>query len=171
MRLFAAAMISLCLLGGMSIYIHLQAQWRPPAPVFEPPAAPGVYSLEVTPSFSAAKDPFALDVGDVADGSAILVVKLGKQTLLAKSDTVEAGSVIHVESVAGIQVGKNQFHLSVAVPENQLTVSHAVRIRILRDGVQVADQTLWSELGQPVSGEVTLDVAPPEEVDSSHDHD
>ena len=171
MRLFAAAIISICLLGGLSVYIHLKAQWRPAAPSYEPPPAAGVYALEITPSFSPERDPFAQDVDDTQDAPAILRVSLGGRVLVAEGGAIEAGKVIRVDAVEGIQVGKNHFLLVAAVPDDKLTGSHAVRIRILRDGVQVADQTVWSEPGHPVSGEVTLVVAPFDEVEESHDHD
>jgi len=164
-------MISVCLLGGMSAYMQLKSQRHAVKPTYEPPPALGIYSLELTPNFSAEKDPFALDIGDTADGPALVELKFGKRVLLAERSAVKAGHALRVDSVEGIRVGKNQFHVSVAVPADKLTGSHAVRIRILRDDVQVADQTLWSEPGHPVSGEVTLDVAPLEEESAPHDHD
>lgn len=175
MRLFAAAIISIGLLGGLSAYMHVKAQWRTAAPTYEPPAAAGIYSLEVTPSFSTEHNPFALDVGD-GDGdgdvdAASMSVSLGKRVLLAKSGSIVAGEVVRVDAIEGIAVGMNELLLKVPVPLDKLSRSHAVRIRILRDGVQVADETLWSEPGQPVSGKVTLEVAAAEEVEEPHDHD
>ena len=171
MRLFAAAVISIGLLGGLSAYMHVKARWRVEVPVYEPPAASGVYSIEVTPSFSTQRDPFALDLGEAEDAPATLKVSLGERIVLRQTGAIEAGETLRAEPVDGIRIGKNQLHLSVAVPEDKLTGSHAVRLRILRDGVQVADETVWSEPGQPVSGEVTLEVAPFEQVEEPHDHD
>ena len=172
MRLFAAAIISVGLLGGLSAYMHVKAQWRTAAPAYEPPAAAGIYSLEVTPSFSTEHNPFALDIGDGSNAdTASLSVSLGERILLSKSGPIAAGEIVRVEAIDGIVVGKNELLVKVSVPLNKLSRSHAVRIRILRDGIQVADTTLWSEPRQPVSGVVTLEVAAAEEIEESHDHD
>jgi hypothetical protein len=91
---------------------------------------------------------------------------------------------------AASAAGRNEFYIKAtpAEPDRETDefaldespssrpVSRAVRVRILRDGVPIGDQTLWSEPGQPVEGVAAVEVEPaPSDptVDrqSEHDHE
>lgn len=166
------------ILGVVAAYMKFQASVsRPPPRVIER-TAEGDFDLELTLTFDAAPDPFSLD------GEAIHVAFRGR-TLLSQKKPVAAGEPLLVEHVEGIVLpsagreGRNEFFLRVSpaqaseagdafalnsppaeTAEPAKAVARAVRVRLLRDGVAVADETLWSAPGEPVEGVIAVTLAP-----------
>ena len=120
--------------------------------------AKGRYFLEITPTFSAEKDPFALQL-DENDASNALLLMLGGKVILKVDDTLDAGEKIRIDPVPGLKVGINEFYLEANPAEEVVSLSHAIRVRVLhiREGdlVETAevmvDTTLWSEPGARVA--------------------
>jgi hypothetical protein len=111
-----------------------------------------MFAVEITLTFDAETDPF------FTDQPTSLRVMLGQIELLRRSDRIEAGSTLRIEPVASVAQGRNEFYVE-AVPSSEATTgARAVRVRVLRDGEAVADQTLWAEPGEPVAGPVVVDV-------------
>ena len=54
--------------------------------------------------------------------------------------------------------GQNEFFVQAAPQDTTTARARAVRVRILRDGNPLADETLWSEPGEVVQGAVLVHV-------------
>ncbi|MEQ8785296.1 MAG: hypothetical protein RIC55_03320 [Pirellulaceae bacterium] len=143
-------------------------------------AAEGVFAVELTLTFDAGSDGFTLE------NESPVVVDFRGRNLMEGRGPFLMGEVITVSPVEGIvqsrdgQGGVNSFAVDVTAkpperdafaldaPTTSTQLAHAVRLRILRDGQPVAEETLWSEPGQPVQGVVTLTVEG--EPDREHSH-
>jgi hypothetical protein len=154
MRPFLALIISAGILLGVHSYLRfaqsLRGQHHADA-ASESVAASGKYSAEITLTFDAQADEFALEPTS-------LVLKKQNQVLLQRAELVPAGTPLVVENIAGIVEGENEFYFACVPKEDGRAIARAVRIRILRDGVPVADKTLWAEAGLVPQGAVVLDV-------------
>jgi hypothetical protein len=153
MRPLLAFAVVIVILGGLQLYMTFRPQARREAARAEVQAA-GQFAVEITLTFDAGPDEFALDVSDAPS----LFVQLRGHDLLRRSDPIEAGSQINVESVDGIVVGANEFFVQATPQDTTANVARAVRVRILRDGQPLADDTLWAEPGDVVQGAVVVDV-------------
>jgi hypothetical protein len=132
--------------------------WLRPRPAaviaaFEPTAA-GIFTVEVTLTFAAGPDPFALDLDDAP----ALVVSFRGRDLLRRTEEIPAGQPIRIESVEGLVAGANEFYVAATPTAQDAAVARAIRVRILRDGATVAEQSLWSAPGESVNGIVVVDV-------------
>jgi hypothetical protein len=153
MRFALVAAIWLILVGGLALYTHEKDRRQPP-PIAEPvtqPATAEAYALEVTPTFTTATDPYALQGGPAA--SATLVARLGERELLRTGRPVSAGTAVTVTPVPGLVLGLNELYIR-AVPPRGEPLNHAVRVRLLQGGRIVLDQTLWGEKGANVTGTI-----------------
>ncbi|OGU10866.1 MAG: hypothetical protein A2075_21820 [Geobacteraceae bacterium GWC2_58_44] len=153
MRFALVAAIWLILVGGLALYTY-QRERRLPPPIAEPTtreASMEAYTLEITPSFATAADPFALQ-GDTA-ASATLLVRLGERELFRSDKPLAAGATLSLHPVPGLVIGRNEIYLR-AVPPRGEALDHALRVRLLQGGRVLLDQTLWGEKGANVSGSV-----------------
>ncbi len=158
-RLLAAALVSTLILGGLSLFIDRR---DPRADIDVTPraarVAEGKFSLDVTLSFSpASDDPFALFTKN-AEKKPTLVVQLNGHQVLATRDAVPAGELITVPDVSGVGVGDNEILVEADPPLEDANRSHAVRVRVLRDGQPIAEQTSWSEPGTRLVARMRLNV-------------
>jgi hypothetical protein len=154
MRLVLSAAYWAVIVGGVALFIA-QRDARRAAPVYVAEEAKGIFALDAVVSFSAEPDPFALDTGGAK--AAGLVVRLNGRDVL-REEKLKAGVAARAEAVTGVVVGKNELFVEANPPTDQLDRAHAVRVRVLRDGVPVAEATVWSEPGMPVAAPVSLDV-------------
>lgn len=162
MRPLLAASVAVVVLGGMKLYIDSAQPKLRPQLIQLPKAADGVFSLDVTLTFAAGPDPFALDLADAPS----LLIQLQGRDLMRKAEIVSAGEKLTVDGIEDIVQGANEFYVQ-ATPQASNAVSRAIRIRVLRDNVAIAEQTLWSAPGEPVQGAVIVDV--PANNDDLHD--
>lgn len=162
MRPLFALVTALLILGIVQAFVTFQAGIRAPRSVTTiEHVAQGKFSVDVTLTFDAAADEFSLEP------AAVVVLHHGKEILLHK-EPVPAGQSLVAADVPDVVAGRNEFYVKAAPAESDAGASHAVRVRILRDGLPVADETLWSAPGEPVEGTVMIDV--PEHADSEHEH-
>lgn len=156
MRFALVAMIWLVLVGGLSLYTW-QRDRRQHAAVAVAPVreAPLPYTLEVTPTFTTAADPFALREDPAA--AATLLVRLAERELYRSDKPVPAGVTQSLQPVPGLVTGHNELYLR-AVPPREMVLDHAVRVRLLQGGRVVLDQTLWGEKGRVVAGTVPFEL-------------
>lgn len=145
-------LIWLVLVGGLTLYMD----HRDSRPVAARTAAAldmagGRYSVEVTPSFAAEADPFALAIGDAAETSALSVTLRGRD-LLSLAGGNEPGVPLEIANVEGVTAGDNEILLRAAPPPDAPSRRHFVQVRVLRDGLPLADETFWSEGGARVEG-------------------
>ena len=166
MRPLLALVVACCVIGGLALYF--ETIQNDPIPIdFDEPeeTATGVFSLELTLTFDAGPDPFAFEV---ANAPSILVLFKGEE-ILRRTENVAAGTPVVVESIEGIVPGKNEFFVEVTAQDQASIVVRAVRLRAFRDGNLIAEQSLWSEPGEPVQGTMALSVDD-ETDEKEHDH-
>jgi hypothetical protein len=182
MRPFFALIVVLTTLGLAALYSYF-VETLPTRPNSENVllVAEGKFDVEITLTFDA-----NADTAFVIDPTSVLVRLEGKD-LINSSKAFTAGRPVIAKDVADVKVGPNEFWVEVhagdttdegadafaieldePTGEENVAVARAVRVRILRDGIPIAEQTLWSEPGQPVEGKVSV-VVPVAEV-PDHDH-
>lgn len=162
MRPLIALVGSALILLGVHFYLRFAASLRhQPAAVVTDTAATGVYSADITLTFDAQADEFSLE-------PISLVFRHQTKELLKRTDLVAAGDPLMIRNIDGIIEGPNEFYLEVVPRDDGKQLAKATRVRLFRDGVVVADTTLWSEPGQVPRGRITLEVTPAQE--GSHDH-
>ncbi|MCP4190739.1 MAG: hypothetical protein GY768_08930 [Planctomycetaceae bacterium] len=153
MRLFFAFILVSCILGGMQLYM----EFRPQPNAYSTPKellADGNFQFEITMTFAAGADPFALDVSDAPS----LLVSFRGVDLLREMKEIEAGQTLRIENIAGVASGINEFFVRASPRDVSSHVARAVRIRILRDGNPIVEESLWAEPGELVQGVVVIDV-------------
>jgi hypothetical protein len=144
--------------GGLALYMN-QREEAAAIREFQALEAQGVYRLEITASFDAESDPFALDIDDTTNPSALLV-RLRGEEILRREEGVKAGSPIVVSPVEGLTVGRNEFYMEASPPLDLAERSHAVRVRIFRDETALLDRTLWTEPGVRLATAFEIDIRP-----------
>ena len=164
MRPLLALAIVIGILGSVAAYMKFQAAHQVVAEAPQEKAAKASYNLEVTLTFDAAADAFALQ-----DATSLLVTFRG-YAILKKTEPVIAGESLKVEDVAGIVEGRNEFFLQATPSDTGGASQHAARVRILQAENVVAEQTMWSPAGEPVQGLLTLEV-PATSTEAAHEHE
>lgn len=156
-RLIAAAAISFVILGGLALFME-RRESRGSQTTVAAPVATGDFSVDVTLSFTAAeRDPFAVTVDDSAK-QPLIIVRLNGKELLSATEAPPAGELLKVDHVPGMAAGKNEFLVEADPPLAEANRAHAVRLRVLRDGQPIAEQTSWSEPGSRLVARFVLDV-------------
>jgi hypothetical protein len=164
MRPILALLLVVAILGGVQAYMTFQASLPAARPVQQIEAkAEGVFTADVTLTFDAEPDVFSLEP------TSVLVLFRGTE-LLRKDATVKAGTPLLISDIPGMAEGRNEFYVKATPPEDETDQSRAVRVRVLRDGIPVAEHTLWSEPGTPVEGAVQIDVPRATQAEEHHDH-
>lgn len=153
MRLRGVILLAFAIFGIVAAYERFLATLPPSAAsTVEAPPALGKFSVVLTLSFDAARDEFALP-----DDPA-LVVSVGGHDLFRREDCVTAVESLKAEDVSGIAVGKNAFFIRAIPAEADLSRHCAVKVQILRDDILLAENTLWSQPGEVVAGEIVVEV-------------
>ena len=168
MRFLLTVLVWLIMVGGLAVYID-QRDRRPrtESQVVAEVAAPvEEYTLELTPTFSTAADPFALS-GD-RTASATMVARLGERELFRSEKPLPAGLPVSVHPVAGLVIGRNELFLRAAPPASDALKDHAVRVRLLRGSRIVFDETLWGKSGAAVAGSIPFTLAGTTEAKHGH---
>jgi hypothetical protein len=169
MRPLAAILVWVIVLGGVALFMHARKDLAANGTASER-AAEGHFAVDVTVSFSAEADPFALDASDESGGLALLL-RVNGQDVLRRSDRITAGEPLRIEPVPGIVIGENEFYLEANPPLDQAGREHAIRVRVLHDGQPIAEQTFWSSPGARVANAFRIGVrAPGEPTDDAHEH-
>lgn len=158
-RPLLALAIVLGILGTVWSYERFQASVQQPVSAPAERLAADPYRLDITLTFPAAADAFAL-----SDPYSLLLSFRGK-TLLKETEPIESGRPLLVKQIPGVVEGRNEFYLEVTPAESDEPREHAVRLRILRDNEVIAEQTLWSPPGEPVRGLTTLVVPTATKID------
>jgi hypothetical protein len=168
-RILLAIAVWVVVVGGTSLYLRLhEARASANRPVVVERLVAG-YRLELTPTFAAAPDPFALQL-DASATAPALVVKLNGEELLRRTDTVAAGEVIVLEELPQLRAGENEIFIEAAPPGEAALQSHALRVRVAHGAEMVADQTLWSTPGAALSGGVRFTAGDTAAAGDAHEH-
>lgn len=167
MRIINSLLIWVIIIGGISVYMNHQRSGEPHEPdeiVTVDSAAPCTF--ELTATFSAEPDPFALSVGGEETGDA-LILKLGDKTLLKTSEAIQAGIPYIVGPVSDIKNEVNEVYLKASPPADNFDRHNALRLRVVQEGQTIAETTLWASPGELISG--TLQFEPTME-EGNDDH-
>ncbi len=162
MRLALAILLSVLILLSVHSYLRFAESLRGRhVAAREETIAPGNYSAQITLTFDAEADAFALD-------HTSLLFTHQDQVLLKREDRVLASEPLVVDSLGKLIVGPNAFHFSCVPRDNSPNVAKAVRLQIFRDGHPIAEQTLWAKPGLTPQGEIRIEI-PPLPADTAHD--
>lgn len=168
MRFFLVIAIWIVIVGGLTGYINKRDARRMEVQASIAPniEAIGNFSIELTPTFSVEKDPFALTTSDAAASS--VEVRLNGTPLILDSSDLKRGVTLRSEGVNGMLAGHNEIYVNASPPVSEDTLEHGIRVKLIQDRAVVADQTVWAEKGALVSGTVSFMYQEGEE--ESHDH-
>lgn len=155
MRILLVILIWILMVGGLALYIRARGVPLPGATAPASQATAGHVTLEITPTFTAEPDPFALQTG-TTEPPAALILRMNGRELSRITDKIESGKALRIEPKDAAVTGTNELFLEASPPSEQSEQSHALRVRVYRDGLLLADQTLWSEPGGKVLGSVSF---------------
>ena len=166
MRILAVIAVWVVILGGVSLYMSSRPEVTKAVAVAPKGIGGGEpFRLEVTPTFAAEADPFALE-GEA--GETAFVVWLNGREVLRGPEKPQAGMIVVLEPVEGLIKGVNELYVEASPPVGFGGESHGVRLRLLNSGVAVADETFWSEDGSRVTGVLRVDLAQKETEADGH---
>ena len=169
MRITLALIIWLSFVGGLAFYMqHRDAAALRSKPQVDMQIVEGSYALEITTTFAAEPDPFALR-REGEEELAALLVRLGNKEILRINDRLEAGTPIRLEPMLGLVEGTNEIYLEASPPLEEAGKSHAIRVHVQRDGQSIADQTFWSSPGGKVANTMRFELKAAEEVKEEHE--
>ena len=156
MRVLLAGCIWVVLVGGLALYMHGERAPEPTS-VVATQSARGAFALELTASFSAEPDPFALVLDDGPPPAAARV-RCNGTDVLRVTGRLAPGQPLRVQPVPGLVVGANEFYVEAYPSLDRAGQAHAVRVRLLRDDQTIAEHTLWSDPGLPVCATFRIDI-------------
>lgn len=168
MRLILTALVWLLIVGGLSLYIRQRdAHLVAPAKAHIAARVQGEnYALEITPTFGAEADPFALQ--DEGPKPSTLLVRLGGLDIFRQDQPLARGETLRIAPLEGLLAGQNELFFEASPSFEESHLAHALRVQLLRDGVELFDRTLWSEAGAKVTG--SLDFLLQQPAEAPHDH-
>jgi hypothetical protein len=133
MRPLYALLLTIGLIGGMAAYIQFAKSVNRPPTQFDVEFATGKFEVELERTFAAV--PFA-----AAEVKAI-EVQLKQQPVFERLDSVPAGETIRFSIDEGVEDGENE----LVVMANREFLSEglaAIKVRVLRDDIPVAEKTI-----------------------------
>jgi hypothetical protein len=167
MRLLLPVLVWIIFVGGLWSYIHqreLTQDRKQPAVSQEIKKTQKRVTLSLTPTFTAEKDPFALNL-DNAAGDEILV-RLNGNTLDTSPLSLERGSTVALTNLGNLTAGKNELYLEISPPLHDTKVAHALRVQLSDDNKELLDTTIWSRDGALLSGSFVFEII--DEVEHEH---
>ena len=126
----------------------------------------GDYILEITPTFSTEKDPFALQSDDQSSSS--LELRLNGMKLEVPADEMIRGKVIEIRNLPNLQVGFNEIYTQASPPIAENMMDHGIRVKLSNKGFVIVDNTVWGSRGALVSGTISFELS--QTKDADHDH-
>jgi hypothetical protein len=164
MRILIASALAALILVGTQLYLATnKTQTIERVEQVETEAA-GAFSIELVPMFDAGPDEFALD----AENSPSILVELRGQQIFERSQPVASGETVIVENVTGLIAGDNELYLKANSADGDADKVRGLRVRVLRDGLMMAEQWLSCEPGAPVEGPVRVMLSPT--LNDEHNH-
>lgn len=118
------------------------------------------YRIELTPTFAAADDPFAVQV-DATNTPPRLQVRYEGRVLLEHREDIRRGETITVPDLR-FDAARVSLYVEASPTSEDAARPCALRVRIYRDdGALCTDATLWSEGdGAQLAGTIDTDLAP-----------
>ncbi|HTN76110.1 MAG TPA: hypothetical protein VL096_12715 [Pirellulaceae bacterium] len=165
MRPLIALTLAVLILSGVYSYLRFAETLRGRHAVAEQTSpATGHFSADITLTFAAEADAFAIDATS-------LIFKQQQRILLVKTGLVPAGEPLVIDPLPDVIAGDNAFYFECIPRATAEPLARAVRVRIFRDGELAAEQTLWSEPGQVPRGEIHLNLPRSNTSEPVADHD
>lgn len=168
MRFLLVLILWFVFIGGLKLYT-----WQRDAVTRQPVASPiqteqlrGDWAIELTPTFSAEEDPFALQTEE--KGPAPIEVRLNASSIALGAVNVARGDSLRIGNLGELQAGQNEIFIKASPPLNESGLNHGIRVRMLEGEAVLADETIWSNRGSLVAGSVAFTLKSDEE--GSHDH-
>ncbi len=160
MRFALVAAVWLLFVGGVWFYMHTRDALRTQETFHEiaPVSADARYDVELTLTFDAQPDPFAL-VSDDSEAPPVVTVRLNDRNVAEMREGLPPGTPWVQTNIDGVVVGANELYIEAIPPVEQTDVRHAVRLRILQDNEVLADRTFWSDGGANVTGVLGFEIA------------
>ena len=145
--------LAMGILGSLASYSHFLAKLPPLlAQGTELLAATGKFNIEISLSCDLAADPFELDQ------ATSLLVRLAGQDLVHRKEPVATNQPLILENITGVTVGKNAFFVRAIPVPNSIDHANCLRIRIFRNDLLLAENSLWSVAGESIGGEIVVTV-------------
>jgi hypothetical protein len=166
MRPALAIMVWIVLVGGLYTYMSSRAAIKAPE-ALEIRASKADYSLEITPTFTAKEDPFALKTQEKE--VPVFRITLNGALLLELEKGVERGEPIIIENLTGMTQGVNEFHMEASPPSSGKPIAHALRFRLFKGLTPVLEKTVWSAPGERVTGVIRRKATEQEREASDHE--
>ncbi len=168
MRFLLVVAIWIVIVGGLTSYINKRDERRMQVHASVAPniEVVGNFAIELTPTFSIEKDPFALTTSDA--GKTSVELRLNGTPLQLESGDLKRGVTVRLDEVSGMLAGHNEIYVNASPPVSEDTLEHGIRVKLIKDRAVVADKTVWAEKGSLVSGAVSFMYHEGEE--ASHDH-
>lgn len=159
MRFILSLFIWLVIVGGLFAYTWQRDAGLPQGPSIVEAAkqVQGSHVLEITPTFSVVKDPFALQSD--TENISLLEVSLNGNTLDVPAVEMRHGQVIQIHDLPKLQVGFNEFYVSASPPISESMLNHGMRVRLIDDSSIFFDDTIWASPGARVSGTINFTLA------------
>ena len=169
MRFLLTILIWIFFVGGLWAYTSHRDAVMPkvPAQAKAVEKLTGSYVLEITPTFTVEKDPFALALDEEDSQNSGLEIRLNGRAIDVEAGQIQRGKVIRVTNNLALSRGRNEFYVKASPPMAETGLDHGVRIRLLDRGLPLVDQTFWSSGGAVVAGALSFVPADPKE--ESHD--
>ncbi len=122
------------------------------------------FSLEITPTFTLEKDPFALSLNEE---ESLVEVLVNGRSIQVNTEQSQAGQIMRVEHIAGLVEGANEIFIEASPPNSDSSSEYGLRLKVLEDTLPVAETTLWSNAGSLVSGSLHFDLT---DTEDAHDN-
>lgn len=168
MRFILSIVIWFVLVGGLWLYISKRDASKLQTATVVPIglSVVGAFSIEITPTFSTEKDPFALTTDNA--GASTLELKLNSNPIVFPSDELQRGKVVLLENIEGLLNGHNEIYVKASPPLSENTLEHGIRIKLFEEDSLLVDKTIWSSQGALVSGTISFNHLVKKE--DGHDH-
>lgn len=168
MRFLLVIAIWIIIVGGLFGYISKRDANRlqVKAPVAQNIDVEGNFAIELTPTFSIEKDPFALNTTD--SDLPPMEIRLNGIVLPVNTTELLRGVTLRLSDLSGMLKGHNEIYVNASPPVSEDTLEHGMRVKLFQDQTVVVDKTIWAEQGSLVSG--TVSFMHEEEEEGKHDH-
>ena len=168
MRFFLTIVIWIIIIGGLFFYSRQREMAEARVQIQRPAIteAKDAYTLQVTPTFSIEKDPFALEIEE--DTSSGVQLSLNGAPLPVAAKNLQRGVPWKLEGVDGLVMGNNEIYVQASPPLTESNLEHGVRVQLLGSGAVNVDRTIWSYQGSLVAGTIHFQLK--EEAHEDHAH-
>jgi hypothetical protein len=152
MRILLVITLWIVIISGLLLYLNNRDESTSQSIVKIPETSTG-YQLQVTTSFLAEQDPFALKL-DTFVQDTVLHIKLNGKTILnlASVDSYKNS----LDSIPLIDNTANELYVECSPPMDNNYQAHAARLIISKSNQTLLDTTCWSEPGNKLISTIII---------------